>query len=65
MIKDILLTAGLVAAGYLLGKSKSKEEKANEEKAYDDAVAEAQKHAANLTDDDCDALRRMFDKFKR
>ena len=63
VIKEIAFALFLAGAGYLLGRTK-KEADNLEQKDKDNArIIKAQKDALNLTDDDCDELQRLFDKF--
>lgn len=55
----------LTAAGYLLGRSMKKTEELEDKEDDTEKILRAQRNAANLTDDDCDALRRMFDNFNK
>lgn len=65
VIKEMIIALFLTGAGYLLGKSQ-KELELKDQKDKDDArVFKAQKNALNLTDDDIDAIARMFDKFDK
>lgn len=64
LIKTLVI-AGMAAAGaYLFGRQRQKLDQAVKENKDVEAVVEAQKCAANLSDADCDALQRMYDKFK-
>ena len=61
--KEIAFALFLAGAGYLLGRTR-KEVDNLERKDKDNArIIKAQKDALNLTDDDCDELQRLFDKF--
>ena len=63
MMKELIVSLFLVGAGYLLGRTK-KHADDMEQKDKDNArIIKAQKDALNLTDDDCDKLQRLFDKF--
>ena len=63
MMKELIVSLFLVGAGYLLGRTK-KQVDDMEQKDKDNArIIKAQKNALNLTDDDCDQLQRLFDKF--
>ena len=63
MMKELIVSLFLVGAGYLLGRTK-KQADDMEQKDKDNArIIKAQKDALNLTDDDCDELQRLFDKF--
>lgn len=63
MMKELIVSLFLVGAGYLLGRTK-KQVDDMEQKDKDNArIIKAQKNALNLTDDDCDELQRLFDKF--
>ena len=63
MMKELIVSLFLVGAGYLLGRTK-KQVDDMEQKDKDNArIIKAQKDALNLTDDDCDELQRLFDKF--
>ena len=63
MMKELIVSLFLVGAGYLLGRTK-KQADDMEQKDKDNArIIKAQKDALNLTDDDCDKLQRLFDKF--
>lgn len=65
VIKEIAFALFLTGVGYLLGRTK-KEADNLEQKDKDNArIIKAQKDALNLTDDDCDELQRLFDKFDR
>ena len=65
MMKELIVSLFLVGAGYLLGRTK-KQVDDMEQKDKDNArIIKAQKNALNLTDDDCDELQRLFDKFDR
>ena len=65
MMKELIVSLFLVGAGYLLGRTK-KQVDDMEQKDRDNArIIKAQKNALNLTDDDCDELQRLFDKFDR
>lgn len=65
VIKEIAFALFLAGAGYLLGRTR-KEVDNLEQKDKDNArIIKSQKNALNLTDDDCDELRRLFDKFDR
>ena len=65
MMKELIVSLFLVGAGYLLGRTK-KQVDDMEQKDKDNArIIKAQKNALNLTDADCDALQRMYDKWKR
>lgn len=65
VLKNVVIGLFLTGAGYLLGKT-HKELELKDKKDKDDArVFQAQKHALNLTDDDIDALARMYDKFDK
>ena len=65
MMKELIVSLFLVGAGYLLGRTK-KQVDDMEQKDKDNArIIKAQKDALNLTDDDCDELQRLFDKFDR
>ena len=65
MMKELIVSLFLVGAGYLLGRTK-KQADDMEQKDKDNArIIKAQKDALNLTDDDCDELQRLFDKFDR
>lgn len=62
-MKELIVSLFLVGAGYLLGRTK-KQVDDMEQKDKDNArIIKAQKNALNLTDDDCDELQRLFDKF--
>ena len=62
-MKELIVSLFLVGAGYLLGRTK-KQVDDMEQKDKDNArIIKAQKDALNLTDDDCDELQRLFDKF--
>ena len=62
-MKELIVSLFLVGAGYLLGRTK-KQVDDMERKDKDNArIIKAQKNALNLTDDDCDELQRLFDKF--
>ena len=62
-MKELIVSLFLVGAGYLLGRTK-KQADDMEQKDKDNArIIKAQKNALNLTDDDCDELQRLFDKF--
>ena len=62
-MKELIVSLFLVGAGYLLGRTK-KQADDMEQKDKDNArIIKAQKDALNLTDDDCDNLQRLFDKF--
>ena len=64
-MKELIVSLFLVGAGYLLGRTK-KQVDDMEQKDKDNArIIKAQKNALNLTDDDCDELQRLFDKFNR
>ena len=64
-MKELIVSLFLVGAGYLLGRTK-KQVDDMEQKDKDNArIIKAQKDALNLTDDDCDELQRLFDKFNR
>ena len=64
-MKELIVSLFLVGAGYLLGRTK-KQVDDMEKKDKDNArIIKAQKDALNLTDDDCDELQRLFDKFNR
>ena len=64
-MKELIVSLFLVGAGYLLGRTK-KQVDDMEQKDKDNArIIKAQKNALNLTDDDCDELQRLFDKFDR
>ena len=64
-MKELIVSLFLVGAGYLLGRTK-KQADDMEQKDKDNArIIKAQKNALNLTDDDCDELQRLFDKFDR
>ena len=64
-MKELIVSLFLVGAGYLLGRTK-KQVDDMEQKDRDNArIIKAQKNALNLTDDDCDELQRLFDKFDR
>ena len=64
-MKELIVSLFLVGAGYLLGRTK-KQVDDMEQKDKDNArIIKAQKDALNLTDDDCDELQRLFDKFDR
>ena len=63
MMKELIVSLFLVGAGYLLGRTK-KQVDDMEQKDKDNArIIKAQKNALNLTDDDCNELQRLFDKF--
>ena len=63
VIKEIAFALFLAGTGYLLGRTR-KEVDNLEQKDKDNArIIKAQKDALNLTDDDCDELQRLFDKF--
>ena len=63
MMKELIVSLFLVGAGYLLGRTK-KQADDMEQKDKDNAkIIKAQKDALNLTDDDCNELQRLFDKF--
>ena len=65
MMKELIVSLFLVGAGYLLGRTK-KQVDDMEQKDKDNArIIKAQKNALNLTDNDCDELQRLFDKFNR
>ena len=62
-MKELIVSLFLVGEGYLLGRTK-KQVDDMEQKDKDNArIIKAQKNALNLTDDDCDELQRLFDKF--
>ena len=64
-MKELIVSLFLVGAGYLLGRTK-KQADDMEQKDKDNArIIKAQKDALHLTDDDCDELQRLFDKFDR
>ena len=63
MMKELIGGLFLGGAGWVLGGTK-KQADDMEQKDKDNArIIKAQKNALNLTDDDCDKLQRLFDKF--
>lgn len=65
LAKEIVISLFLVGAGYLLGRKGKQVEDLENDKESIDEIFKAQKKALNLTDADCDALQRMYDKWKR
>ena len=63
LIKSLFLSAAVLTGAYLLGRHREKYLNIKKEKDQTDDILEAAKKAANLSDADCDALHRMYDKF--
>ena len=65
MMKELIVSLFLVGAGYLLGRTKKQVDDIEQKDKDNARIIKAQKNALNLTDDDCDELQRLFDKFNR
>ena len=64
-MKELIVSLFLVGAGYLLGRTKKQVDDMEQKDKNNARIIKAQKNALNLTDDDCDELQRLFDKFNR
>ena len=65
LIKTMLISALVVAGAYAMGKQREKYLNTLKEKKDGEDVVKAAKRAANLSDDDCAALNRMYDEWQK
>lgn len=63
LIKSAIISALALTGAYLFGRQREKYLNKVKEGNHTDEILKAAKKAANLTDDDCDALHRMYDHF--
>lgn len=65
LIKTVLMSALVIAGAYVIGKQREKYLNTLKEKEDGEEVVKAAKRAANLSDEDCDALNRMYDEWQK
>lgn len=65
LIKTVLMSALVVTGAYVMGKQREKYLNTLKEKKDGEKVVEAAKRAANLSDEDCAALNRMYDEWQK